>query len=191
VEKEIAASVAPLIAEMLRPKGFSPASERLVRNFFQKHFPALQLEPVLQSVESYVVRGAQPMLKITCRHLRELIDENSCRLIITFLLELAAADDFVHARKLRMAQRMASYLHLAEEDFNIVRQKFLSHHSPYSILQVDASASLAEVKKAYRKMVLMYHPDKRPNDVSEQEAREKFLQIQAAFEAIVNGYEME
>ena len=36
----------------------------------------------------------------------------------------------------------------------------------YNILGIDKSASASEIKKAYRKKAIAYHPDKNPDDPS-------------------------
>ena len=51
----------------------------------------------------------------------------------------------------------------------------------YEILGVDRSASADEIKKAYRKAALKYHPDRNPGD---KEAEEKFKQAARAYEVL-------
>jgi molecular chaperone DnaJ len=51
----------------------------------------------------------------------------------------------------------------------------------YDILGVNKSASASEIKKAYRKKALQYHPDKNPNDKA---AEEKFKQAAEAYEVL-------
>lgn len=51
----------------------------------------------------------------------------------------------------------------------------------YEILGIGKSASQEEIKKAYRKLAIKYHPDKNPGD---KEAEEKFKEISAAFEIL-------
>ena len=56
----------------------------------------------------------------------------------------------------------------------------------YKILEIEKEASLDEIKKSYRKLVMKYHPDKLQG-VSEdivKLANEKFLAIQEAYEKI-------
>ena len=48
----------------------------------------------------------------------------------------------------------------------------------YSILGVDEDATQEEIKRAYRRLALEYHPDRKPND---SEAEEKFKEIGEAY----------
>ena len=51
----------------------------------------------------------------------------------------------------------------------------------YDILGINKSASASEIKKAYRKMAVKYHPDKNPDD---KEAEEKFKEVSRAYEVL-------
>lgn len=55
----------------------------------------------------------------------------------------------------------------------------------YEILEVEATASSAEIKKAYRKLALRYHPDKVSEDERE-DAEVKFKEISHAYELLID-----
>ena len=51
----------------------------------------------------------------------------------------------------------------------------------YDVLGVSRSANEAEIKKAYRKLAIQFHPDKNPDDSS---AEEKFKEAAEAYEIL-------
>ncbi len=53
----------------------------------------------------------------------------------------------------------------------------------YELLGVDRDASAAEIKRAYRKMALKYHPDRNPGD---KEAADRFKAAAEAYEVLGN-----
>ena len=61
--------------------------------------------------------------------------------------------------------------------------------NPYQILGVPETASMDEVKKAYRKLSRIYHPDANVNNPNKDQAEAKFKEIQAAYQQIVDEKE--
>lgn len=51
----------------------------------------------------------------------------------------------------------------------------------YEILGLERNASEADIKKAYRRLAMKYHPDRNPDDA---EAEEKFKEVQEAYETL-------
>jgi len=60
----------------------------------------------------------------------------------------------------------------------------MSKRDYYDVLGVSKSASADEIKKAYRKMAIKYHPDKNPGDKS---AEDMFKEAAEAYEVLSNA----
>ena len=57
----------------------------------------------------------------------------------------------------------------------------MSQQDYYEALGVSRSAGADEIKKAYRKLAMKYHPDRNPGDAA---AEEKFKEIQKAYDVL-------
>ncbi|GMH72174.1 hypothetical protein TL16_g05849 [Triparma laevis f. inornata] len=73
-----------------------------------------------------------------------------------------------------------SFLHAPTLGCHRLTPLHLSRGEAYSILKIPSSSDPSEVKRAYRKLALKYHPDVNPN------AREEFDQITTAYKFLTD-----
>lgn len=112
----------------------------------------------------------------------------AARLQIThFLFSIANADGHVSQAEAAKIQEIAGYLRIGVKDFDSIKAMFFkSTGNAYKILEIEKSATDAEVKKAYREMAKKYHPDKlgHMDEAYRKGAEEKFRRVQEAYEQI-------
>ena len=60
---------------------------------------------------------------------------------------------------------------------------YMEKRDYYEVLEVEKTASVEEIKKAYRKKAIQYHPDKNPGD---KVAEEKFKEAAEAYDVLSN-----
>ena len=109
--------------------------------------------------------------------------------LLHFLFGIAKADGFVVESEIEEIRKIAGYLYINERDYSSIKAMFYdASENAYQILEITKEASNEEVKKAYRKMVKKYHPDKLQGLGEEhlKGANEKFQSIQSANDRIKN-----
>ncbi|MGB7786099.1 MAG: TerB family tellurite resistance protein [Salinimicrobium sp.] len=107
--------------------------------------------------------------------------------IVHFLFSIANADGHVSDAEARKIEDIARHLKLYVKDFGSIKAMFFkSTDNAYKILEIDKSATDAEVKKAFRTMAKKYHPDKiqHMDEAHIRGAEEKFRKVQEAYEKI-------
>lgn len=107
--------------------------------------------------------------------------------IIHFLFSIAKADGHVSNAEMNMLYEISSYLNIMKRDFESIKAMFFkSVDNSYTILEIEKSATDAEVKKAFRTMAKKYHPDKlqHMDEAYRKGAEDKFRKVQEAYEHI-------
>ncbi len=107
--------------------------------------------------------------------------------ILHFLFSIAKADGQVSEAELRELSEISAHLNLMRRDFESIKAMFFkSADNAYKILEIEKSATDAEVKKAFRTMAKKYHPDKlqHMDEAYRKGAQEKFTKVQEAYEHI-------
>ena len=124
-----------------------------------------------------------------CIQIRKHMPHSSRLQLLHFLFGIAKADEHVSEVEVNEIRKIAGYLYINQYDFESIKAMFYkTSDSAYKILEIKASATDSEIKKAYRKMVKKYHPDKLIGlgDEHLKGAKDKFQRIQEAYEIIKN-----
>jgi DnaJ like chaperone protein len=114
--------------------------------------------------------------------------EYSSRLqLLHYLFGLSGADGHTHQKEVDLIETISSYMGIRKAEFKSIKAMFVKDiNNAYQILDITADANEDEIKKAYRKMAVKYHPDKVAHlgDDVKTAATEKFQMVQAAYEEI-------
>ena len=166
-----------------------------VKQFFVNTFGVQKANKYFEVFNKLNKQSLSSQLRPVCQQLNSCINHSSRLQIIHFLFGISASDNEIHPSEIKLINKIAGYLNISQYDFESIQSMFMSQGSAnsldkwFKILAIDKNASEAEIKKAHRKMVIKYHPDKLQG-VSEdiiKLAEEKFLLVQQAYENIMKS----
>ena len=181
------ASLLILTAAVLKADGAVKKSELdFVKRFFVVQFGEKRAGELLLSLRDMLQKEIE--VATVARQIRNFMDQASRLQLVHYMFQLAKADGVVHSQEVELITQIAINMGLNAADINSIKSMFVSEtkESAYAILEVERTATDDEVKKAYRKMAVKYHPDK-VSHLGEEHLRmanEKFQKLTEAYEQV-------
>lgn len=186
------ASLLVLSAAIMKADGRILKSELdYVKKFLTQQFGSDKASEMILSLRE-IVKQEIPLQDV-CRQIRHFMQPSSNLQLIHFLFGISGADGEIHPKEIEMIKEISSLLGIGKKDFESIQAMFIKHtDNDYKILEIDPEATNEEVKKAYRKMAVKYHPDKviHLGEDVQKAANEKFQKVQEAYENIKKSRKM-
>lgn len=203
---DINAALMVLIAAVMKADGDVKKSELdYVKRFLLQNYGEERGREMLQVLKQMVEQEI-PVEQV-CYQIKVNTDYNTRYHMVDFLFGIGGADGIFQLSEIAMLRNIAQALGISQSDYtSIVERHVGSAYSsssgnsertghterttyskdPYRVLGIESTASDDDVKKAYRRMALKYHPD-RVADMSEEiqrNAAEQMKEINEAYETI-------
>ena len=176
-------SLLVLVAAVMKADGKIVKSELdYVKQFFIRQFGQESAKQALRMLKD-LLKQEIPVRDV-CLQISNNMDYSSRLQLIHLLFNISLADSGIHPSELEILNRISGYLRVTTTDFLSIKNMFIPEtDSSYKILEIDTSASNDEVKKAYRRMAMKYHPDKVSHlgDDFRKSADEKFSKVNEAY----------
>ncbi len=176
-------SLLVLIAAVMKADGKVMKSElNYVKEFFVRQFGGDSAAEATMMLRDLLKQNIP--LRDVCSQISRNMDYSSRLQLLHLLYNVSLADGTIHKSEVETIDTIAGYLGISESDFISIRNMFVPEtDSLYKILEIEPSASDDEVKKAYRRMAMKYHPDKVSHlgDDFKKTAADKFKKVNDAY----------
>lgn len=186
-QSDVPTMLMALSAAVMKADGKVVRSElNYVKSFFNQQFGPQFSGQHLQVLKQFLDSGNIPLEQI-CHDIRVRMQPAVRAQLLHYLFGIAKADGDVSIPEINVIESISRMLHVSHSEFESIKNMFYRNiDSDYKILGVEPGATDEEVKKAYRKMAIKFHPDKvsQMGEEYEKGAKEKFQKIQEAYEAI-------
>lgn len=143
-----------LVRNYLRNSGFGEEGVNLGDQLLRQHF---------NYYKQYGPDAWQQRVRQACYEIRATMPQEHCIQLIAYLADIARADGVVDKSELDAIYFVAANMGLSPsivDQFFAISSGSTSLDDAYKILGVSPDATDDEVRRAYKKLVLQYHPDK-------------------------------
>jgi len=183
---DFAMSLLVLIAAMMKADGKILKSELdYVKQFFVRQFGQSTASEALVMLKD-ILKQDIPVRDV-CVQISKNMDYSSRLQLMHLLFNISVADGSINSLELEAIEKMSGYLGIASSDYVSIKNMFVPEtDSSYKILEIEQTATDEEVKKAYRRMAMKYHPDKVSHlgDEFRKSAEDKFKKVNEAYNRI-------
>jgi len=181
-----AMSLLVLVAAVMKADGRVLKSELdYVKKYFIQQFGVDSAGEALQMLRDILNQNI-PVQSVGLQ-IKQHLDYASRLQLLHILFGVAKADGQVDVSELNTITSIAGYIGISSKDFESIKSMFVEDvDSAYKILEIDKKATEDEIKKAYRKMAVKFHPDKVSHlgEDFQKQAKEKFQKVSDAYEKI-------
>jgi DnaJ like chaperone protein len=183
---DFTASLLVLAAAVMKSDGRVMSSELdYVKRFFIRNFGEGHTQERMLLLRDILKQDIP--LDDVCSQIKYNMPYASRLQLLHFLFGISQADGSVQESEVNTIRRIAVHMGIEENDFTSIKAMFYRDtNSDYKILEAEPTATDEEIKKAYRRMAVKYHPDKVANEGPEVQraAKEKFQKLQEAYDNI-------
>ena len=179
-------SLLVLVASVMKVDGKILKSELdYVKKFMVDNFGEPSAQDAIKILRDLLKQNI-PVNEV-CRQIKNNMNYSARLQLIHFLFGIALADSQISAAERQLIEQISRGMGINAEDFTSIQAMFVKDiNSDYKILEIEPSASNEELKKAYRRMAMKYHPDKESHlgEDFQKAAKEKFQKVTRAYNDI-------
>lgn len=161
--------------------------DTIVRVFRGMGYPSHQMAILQRTLQFSLQQHID--LKETCLNFKRATRYEERLILLKIVYMVVMADQVVHANERVAVDQIVQYLEIDLRDKQSIEAEFLQTDDQYyQILGLKRGAMKTEVKKAYRKLSLIHHPDRVAHLGEEYKkvSTEKFQKISEAYEKVMN-----
>jgi DnaJ like chaperone protein len=179
-------SLLVLVAAVMKADGKVLKSELdYVKSFMVHNFGEASAREAIKLLRDLLQQNIP--VKEVCRQIRQNMNYSARLQLLHFLFGIAQADGHIGEDERVLIEHASREMGIGDDDFISIQAMFVrDRDADYKILEIEPTASNEELKKAYRRMAMKYHPDKvnHLGDDFQKAAKEKFQMVNQAYENI-------